>query len=178
MRNLIVKKPVVIVGMMGSGKSTIGKRLAHKLNLQFYDSDKTIEERENLSVVDIFYYKGEEYFRQEEANIIKEILGYGSVILSTGGGSFLIEEVREMVKKKATSIWLKTDLSTIHKRVSRRNTRPGLDTADDKLEVLQKIAEEALPIYQEADIVIDCDNMETFHVVDAIINKLKIHANF
>jgi len=76
MRNLI-KKPIVLVGMMGSGKSTIGKRLAYKLNLQFYDSDRLIEEREGLSVVDIFDFRGEEYFKKKESEIIKEILGYG-----------------------------------------------------------------------------------------------------
>lgn len=173
MKNVVVKKPVVLVGMMGSGKSTVGKRLAYKLNLQFYDSDKMIEEREGLSVVDIFYYKGEDYFRNLETQIIKEIIGYGNIILSTGGGGFLIDEVRETIKEKATSIWLKTDLSTIHERVLRRNTRPELDSTDDKLGALEKIAAEAIPIYEQADIIVESDKMETFHVVDSILSKLR-----
>lgn len=171
MRNLI-KKPIVLVGMMGSGKSTIGKRLAYKLNLQFYDSDKIIEEREGLSVVDIYDYRGEEYFKQQELKVIKEIIDYGTIVLSTGGGSFLIDELRDLIKQKAISVWLNADIDTIHDRVSRRNTRPLLNTLD-KLETIKKMVDESTKFYEKADITIDCRNMDTHFVVDTIINKLK-----
>ena len=93
----ILTKPVVLIGMMGSGKSTVGKKLARKLNLQFYDSDKVLEEREALSIVDIHDFMGERYFYQKEEEVIKEIIGYGVVILSTGGSSFMNENIRNYI---------------------------------------------------------------------------------
>ena len=171
MRNLI-KKPIVIIGMMGSGKSTIGKRLAHRLNLQFYDSDKLIEDRENLSVRDIYDYKGEDYFKQQEIKIITEVLNYGTVVLSTGGGSFLIEEIRNLINSTAITIWLKANIDTLHERVSRRNTRPQF-TGDDKYATIQKILEDSEPIYQSAAIIVESKDMEAHFVVDTIMSKLK-----
>ena len=171
MRNLL-KKPIVIVGMMGSGKSTVGKRLAHRLNLQFYDSDKTIEEREGLSVMDIYDFRGEEYFKQQETKVISEIINYGIVILSTGGGSLLIKEVRELIKEKAITIWLKANIETLYERVSRRNTRPHL-AGVDKLDTIQKLLKESEPVYQESDIIVESKDMEAHFVVDTILSKLK-----
>jgi shikimate kinase len=160
--------------MMGSGKSTIGKRLAYKLNLQFYDSDRLIEEREGLSVVDIFDFRGEEYFKKKESEIIKEILGYGSVVLSTGGESFFNDEVREVIKQSATSIWLKTSIEVLHERVSRRNTRPQL-TGENKMELIEEMVSKSYPIFEKADIIIESTDMEAHFVVDTIISKLKTH---
>jgi shikimate kinase len=171
MRN-IVNKPIVLVGMMGSGKSTIGKRLAYRLNMQFYDSDKVIEEREGLSVLDIFDYRGEEYFRNKEIEVIKEIMGYGTIVLSTGGGSFMIDEIRDLIKDKAISIWLKANVDTLHERVSRRNTRPML-IGENKREVIEQLVEERYPFFETADLKIDSGDMDTHFVVDTIISKLK-----
>ena len=171
MRNLL-KKPIVIVGMMGSGKSTVGKRLAHRLNLQFYDSDKIIEERESLSVMDIYDFRGEEYFKQQEVKVISEIINYGIIVLSTGGGSLLIEEVQKLVKEKAITIWLKANIEILHERVSRRNTRPHL-AGVDKYDTIQKLLKENEPIYQESDIIVESKDMEAHFVVDTILSKLK-----
>jgi shikimate kinase len=168
----IIRKPIVLVGMMGSGKSTVGKRLAYKLNLQFYDSDKIIEEREGLSITDIYEYKGEAYFKKQEIDVIKEVLNYGTVILSTGGGSFLIEEIRQVIKDHAISIWLRTNIDTIYERVSRRNTRPLLNTAN-KMETIQNMITDATPIYEQADMIVDSNNFGAHFVVDTIIQKLK-----
>jgi shikimate kinase len=173
MRHLI-KKPIVLIGMMGSGKTTIGKRLAYKLNLQFYDSDKSIEEREGLSVIDIFDYRGEEYFKTQEANVIKEILNYGIVVLSTGGESFMNDKVRQAIKESAISIWLKTNITILHERVSRRNTRPQL-TGNNKMELIEKMVEECYPIFEQADITIESKDMEAHFVVDTIMSKLKTY---
>ncbi len=173
MRNLI-KKPIVLVGMMGSGKSTIGKRLAYKLNLQFYDSDRLIEEREGLSVVDIFDFRGEEYFKKKESEIIKEILGYGNIVLSTGGESFFKDEVREVIKQSATSIWLKTSIEILHERVSRRNTRPQL-AGENKKELIEEMVSKSYPIFEQADITIESTDMEAHFIVDTIISKLKTY---
>ncbi len=171
MRNTI-KKPLVLVGMMGSGKSTVGKRLAYKLNLQFYDSDKIIEERERLSINDIYEYKGEEYFKNQETQVIKELLSYGTVVISTGGGSFLIDEIRELIKANTVSVWLRTDIDTIYERVSRRNTRPLLNT-DDKMKTIINLIQDATPIYEQANIIVDSNNYGVHFVVDSIIQKIK-----
>ncbi len=170
--NILVNKPIVLVGMMGSGKSTIGKRLANKLNIQFYDSDKIIEEREGLSVLDIYDYRGEEYFNNKEIEVITEILSYGPVVLSTGGSSFMLEKVRELVKNSSISIWLDTKIETIHERVSRRNTRPLLNV-DNKLEVIQQLVDERTPTYQLADIKVESGDMDAHYVVDTLLLKLK-----
>jgi len=167
----ILTKPVVLIGMMGSGKSTVGKKLARKLNLQFYDSDKVLEDREALSIVDIHDFMGERYFYQKEEEVIKEIIGYGVVILSTGGSSFMNENIRNFIKEKTISIWLDSNLDTIYERVSRRNTRPELIASDNKKELLAKMLQEREPIFKQADIKIESD-LEAHHLVSTIIEKL------
>ncbi len=157
--------------MMGSGKSTVGKKLARKLNLQFYDSDKVLEDREALSIVDIHDFMGERYFYQKEEEVIKEIIGYGVVILSTGGSSFMNENIRNFIKEKTISIWLDSNLDTIYERVSRRNTRPELIASDNKKELLAKMLQEREPIFKQADIKIESD-LEAHHLVSTIIEKL------
>ncbi len=169
---IFIKKPIVLVGMMGSGKSTIGKRLAYKLNLQSYDSDKIIEEREGLSIVEIFDYRGEKYFKEREIGIIKEILNYGTVVLSTGGESFMNDDVRSDIKESAISIWLKTDIDVLFERISRRNTRPQF-AGENKLELIKQMVEKTYPTFEQADIIIESKNMEAHFVVDTIMSKLK-----
>jgi shikimate kinase len=169
---LRVTKPLVLVGMMGSGKSTIGKRLAKRLNLHFYDSDKVIEEREGLSVVDIYDFKGEQYFRQKEYDIIKEILRYGPVVLSTGGNSFVDNDIRDMIKQQAISIWLATDINTLYGRVSKRNTRPELN-CDNKLDLLKKMANERQEFYTQTDIIIESGDDDVHFLVDALVSRVQ-----
>lgn len=165
-------KPIVLIGMMGSGKSTVGRKLARKLNLQFYDSDKVLEEREGLSIIDIHDFMGEKYFLQKEEDVIKEIIGYGIVVLSIGGSSFINENIRDFVKKNATSIWLDSKLETIFERVSRRNTRPELIASNNKKELLEKLLKERTPIFSQADIKIESD-LEAHHLVNNLVEKLE-----
>lgn len=167
-----VLKPIVLVGMLGTGKSTVGKKLARKLHMKFYDSDQVIEEREGLSIVEIVDYRTEDYLRQQEEKIISEIIRYGPVVLSTGGGSFIHENVRNIIKDKAISIWLYTDLDIIHERVSRRNTRPDLHHGD-KREILEQMVKERYPIYEQANLKVESGNSDTHHIVDTILFKLK-----
>lgn len=172
MGTITTHKPIVLVGMMGTGKSTIGKKLASKLNIQFYDSDKIIEEREGFSVVDIFDYRGEEYFNNKEREVINEILGYGITVISTGGGTFLVDDLRQIIKERAISIWLDSSIDVIHERVARRNTRPQLNV-DNQREVIEQMVDERKPLYSEADIHIDCTNLEAHHVVDTVLTRLR-----
>lgn len=160
--------------MMGSGKSTIGKRLAYKLNLQFYDTDSLIEEREGLSVIDIHDYRGEEYFRNKEYEVLEEVLKYGVTVISTGGDSFMSDSVRNLIKERATSIWLKTDSKTILERVSRRNTRPNL-SPDISIKEIEELLLAREPLYNGADIVIESSDLDAHHVLDTILVKLKNH---
>jgi shikimate kinase len=171
MRHLI-RKPIVLIGMMGSGKSTIGRRLAGKLNLQCYDSDKIIEDREGLSVMDIFEFRGEPYFKAKEEDVISEILSYGAVVLSTGGESFLNEAVRSKIMSGAISVWLKTDPDTLYNRVSRRNTRPQFQDVD-KRGFIQEMVEKSYPYLENADIIVESKDMEAHFVVDTVISKLR-----
>jgi shikimate kinase len=169
---LILKKPIVLVGMIGTGKSTVGKKLARKLHMQFYDSDQVIEEREGLSIIDIYEFRGESYFKQQEEKVISEIMRYGPVVLSTGGSSFTNQMVHDLVKEKAISIWLYADIDTIFERVSRRNTRPGLH-GEDKREVIEDMMQRHHPYLEKADIKVESGNTDTFYIVDNIIAKLK-----
>lgn len=168
----VITKPIVLVGMMGSGKSTIGRKLARKLNLQFYDSDKMLEEREGLSVMDIHEFMGKKYFEQKEEEIIEEIIGYGIIVLSTGGNSFMNENIRRIINEKAISVWLDVDLETIYERVSRRNTRPELSMVENKREFIDQTMKEKTPIFNEADIKIE-GSLESHHLVENIIRRLK-----
>lgn len=165
-------RPIVLIGIVGSGKSTIGKKLARKLNLQFYDSDKVIEEREGLSIVDIYDYKGEQYFRYLEESVIKEILNYGTLLLSTGGSTFMNEELRSLIKQKAISIWLSTDIETLYSRVTRRNTRPELNHGNKKA-ILQQMLDERSEIYNKADIIVESKDYDVHYIVDVIKSRLQ-----
>lgn len=170
-----ITKPIVFVGMMGTGKSTIGKKIANKFNLKFYDSDKIIEEREGLSILDIFDYKGEDYFREIESKTIEELLSYGTIVLSTGGGSFLIDSVRELIKDKALSVWLDSSPAAIYERVSRKKTRPLLMGTNNNIENITKMVTDRAPIYSQADIRLETQDMESHFVVDIAHSRIQKH---
>ena len=123
-------RSVVLVGMMGAGKSTIGRRLSARLRLPFLDADTEIEAAAGMSIPDIFETHGEPHFRDGEARVIARLLDGGPAIIATGGGAFMREETRNRIAAKAVSIWLKADADIIMKRVKRRADRPLLQTAD------------------------------------------------
>ena len=124
------RRSVVLVGMMGAGKSTIGRRLAARLRLPFLDADIEIEAAASMSIPDIFATHGEPYFRDGEARVIARLLDSGPAVIATGGGAFMREETRTRIRDKAVSIWLKADADVIMKRVKRRADRPLLQTED------------------------------------------------
>jgi shikimate kinase len=121
---------IVLVGMMGAGKSTVGRRLAARLKLPFVDADNEIEAAAGMTIPEIFEAHGEAHFRDGEARVIARLLDGGSAVLATGGGSFMREETRRRIQDKAVSIWLKADADVIMRRVRRRADRPLLHTPD------------------------------------------------
>src|SRR5437762_4355560 len=140
-------RSVVLVGMMGAGKSTIGRRLSARLRLPFLDADIEIEAAAGMSIPDIFETQGEPYFRDGEARVIARLLDSGPAVIATGGGAFMHEETRNRIRGKAVSIWLKADADIIMRRVKRRAGRPLLETADPAATVGRSMRERE-PAYQ------------------------------
>src|SRR5271170_6545071 len=157
-------KPVVLIGLMGAGKTTIGRRLATALSLPFIDADSEIVEAAGCSIADIFEIYGEAIFRDLEQRVLLRLTGSAPCIIATGGGAF--------IKEKAISIWLKADLGILLERVSRRDTRPLLKSGD-KGTILSKLMEERYPVYAEADITIDSNAGMHEAIVEKAVAALK-----
>ena len=166
-------RSVVLVGMMGAGKSTIGRRLASRLRLPFLDADTEIEAAAGMSIPDIFESHGEPHFRDGEARVIARLLDNGPVVLATGGGAFLREETRNRISDKAVSIWLKAEADIIMRRVKRRADRPLLKTADPAATVERLIGERE-PFYQHADLMIWSRDVPHEKIVDECIDALHL----
>ena len=164
-------RSVVLVGMMGAGKSTIGRRLAARLRLPFLDADVEIEAAAGMSIPDIFETHGEPDFRDGEARVIARLLDSGPCVLATGGGAFMREETRHRVGQKAISIWLKADADIIMKRVKRRADRPLLQTADPAATIGRLLGERE-PVYKQADITIASRDVPHEKIVEECIDAL------
>jgi len=149
-----VERPVVLVGLMGAGKSCIGRRLAQRIGLPFVDADREIEQAAGCSIPEIFERHGEQAFRDGERRVILRLLEGGPLVLATGGGAFMDERTRAAIRSKAHSIWLRADLDLLAKRVQRRNDRPLLQVADPKAKLAELMALR-YPVYAEADITVD-----------------------
>jgi len=162
---------VVLVGMMGAGKSTIGRRLSARLRLPFLDADLEIEAAAGMSIPDIFETHGEPHFRDGEARVIARLLDSGPGIIATGGGAFLREDTRNRIRDKAVSLWLKADADIIMKRVKRRADRPLLQTADPAATVERLIGERE-PFYRHADLMIWSRDVPHEKIVDECIDAL------
>ena len=144
-----LRRTIVLVGMMGSGKTAIGKALAARLAVPFLDSDAAIEEAAALTISEIFDRDGERFFRKREAEIIDRLLGEPPCILSTGGGAFLTEGVRDAIADKAVALWLDADVDILWERVKHKDTRPLLRTSDPR-KTLVDIFEARVPVYAKA----------------------------
>src|SRR3954469_11060682 len=164
-------RSVVLVGMMGAGKSTIGRRLSVRLRLPFLDADSEIEAAAGMSIPDIFETHGEPHFRDGEARVIARLLDGGAAVIATGGGAFMREETRSRIRAKAVSLWLKADADIILKRVKRRADRPLLQTADPAATIGRLIGERE-PVYQHADITIWSRDVPHEKIVDECIDAL------
>lgn len=150
----VLKKTVVLVGMMGSGKTAIGKALATRLDVPFLDSDAAIEEAASVSIAEIFERDGEPFFRKREAEVIDRLLAGTPCILSTGGGAYLTDSVREAIAASGASLWLDASVDTLWERVRHKDTRPLLRTANPR-QTLSDIFEARVPIYRLAGLRTD-----------------------
>ena len=174
MKDFKTKKIIAIIGLMGVGKTTLGGKLANKLQCYFIDSDQEIEDHEKRTISEIFAQDGEKYFREIEKKVIKEVIARDEeIILSLGGGAFIDEEIRNILKEKAIIIWLHAKIDTILHRVSGKANRPLLNQKN-KREVLEELAKKRYPIYKEAHL--EFDTSEENHEV--IIEKIIKNINF
>ena len=162
-------KPIVLIGLMGAGKSSIGRKLASKLVLPFWDSDDEIATTSNCSIPEIFAIYGEARFRGLEEMVIERLLSGPPHVLATGGGAFMNKKIQALIKKKAVSIWLKAELETLIKRTSRKKGRPLLDKGDPTL-ILKDLMDKRYPIYSSADIIVESADQPHENMVNQIIS--------
>lgn len=168
-------KTIVLVGMMGSGKTAVGRRLAAQLRLPFRDADAEIEAAAGCSVSDIFARYGEKEFRSAERKIVTRLLDEPPHVLATGGGAFIDDGVRALIKAKAISVWLNADIELLAQRVARKTTRPLLKDGDPR-EVLEKLMRERAPIYAKADVTVESGAGAHDAVVKKIVAALEQRA--
>lgn len=164
-------RAIVMVGLMGCGKSSVGRRVAGRLHLPFVDADDEIEKRAGQSIEDIFADHGEAFFRDREQLVIASILEKGPVVLATGGGAFIAPETRSLIKQTGLSVWLKAELPVLMRRVLRRDNRPLLKTADPEA-VMRNLIETRYPIYAEADLTIESRDVPHDVIVNDILTRL------
>ncbi|WP_046021939.1 shikimate kinase [Magnetospira sp. QH-2] len=168
---LLAPRSVVLVGLMGAGKSAVGRRLAARLSLPFVDADAEIEKAAGCSIADIFETYGEEAFRDCERRVIRRLLGEPSQVLATGGGAFMNPETRSVIKKEGLSLWLRAPLHILVERTSRRDTRPLLRTGNPS-EILQDLMNQRYPVYGQSDLVVDTTEESADHTTELAIHTL------
>lgn len=164
-------RSLVLIGLMGCGKSAIGKRLATKLSLPFVDADEEIERVAQQSISEIFAQYGEPFFRERERMVIARLLANGPQVLATGGGAFINPQTREAVREHGISIWLKAELPVLMRRVLKRNTRPLLKTEDPEA-VMRRLMEERYPVYANADVTVESRDVVHETIVAEIVEAL------
>jgi shikimate kinase len=162
---------IVLVGLMGAGKSSIGRRLAEKLDVPFVDADHEIEIAADKTIPEIFKDHGEAYFREGERRVISRLIENGAQVLSTGGGAFINEETRQGIQARGISVWLKADLSLLMKRVMKRADRPLLQSENPEA-VMQKLMDQRYPIYATADVIVESRDVQHTQMVNEVIKVL------
>ena len=170
-REKLGNRPIVLVGLMGAGKSSIGRRLAEKLEIPFVDADHEIEVAADKTIPEIFNDHGEAYFREGERRVISRLIENGAQVLSTGGGAFLNEETRQNINAHGISVWLKADLPLLMKRVMKRADRPLLQTEDPEA-VMQKLMDQRYPVYAKADVTVESRDVQHTQMVNEVIKVL------
>jgi shikimate kinase len=166
-----LQQTIVLVGLMGVGKTTVGRRLASRLNLPFVDADEEIVAAANLSIAEIFHRFGEPHFRDGERRVIARLIDGKPKIVATGGGAFIQADTRKLILDHATAVWLDADIQTLAERVARRNDRPLLATGNPS-ETLKKLAAERNPVYALAPVHVKSQGGPHEATVDAILKAL------
>jgi shikimate kinase len=168
---LLGPRPIVLVGMMGAGKTTVGRRLAARLSRHFIDSDEEVEKAANMTIPDIFAAHGEADFRAGEARVIARLLRDENIVLGTGGGAFINRETRALIKTGSLSVWIKAEADLLFARVSRRSNRPLLKTANPR-QTLEALIAARYPIYAEADVTVSSADVPQDQVAGDIIEAI------
>lgn len=166
--------PIVLIGLMGAGKTSIGRRLAQRLGVRFVDADEEIEAAAGCSIPEIFEVYGEKAFRDVEERVIERLLGEGHLVLATGGGAYMAEKTRQIIRDKAVSIWLRAELDVLVERTSRRGGRPLLDAGEPR-KILQDLMDLRYPVYGQADIIVDTGVEGLDATLDKVYEKLTEH---
>lgn len=171
--NIQTDKIILLVGLMGSGKTSVGKRLAQKLGLPFVDGDQEVEKAAGLSLVDVLKCFGLEEYRAGEARVMKRLLSSGPCVLASGGGSFVCEQTRKLAREKAITIWLKADVEILYSRTAGRQHRPFLKGDDASLkDKIENYVKEEYPYYSEADIIVETKEEQVSETVSRVLTAI------
>jgi shikimate kinase len=170
-RTRLGRRAIVLVGLMGAGKSTVGRRLANRLSLHFRDADHEIEAAAGMSIPDIFAIYGEPAFRGGERRVIARLLGEAPMVLATGGGAFMDAETRAAIGVGGVSVWLRADISVLMRRVRKRSNRPLLQDPDPE-GVMRRLMSVREPVYATADLTVESQDGSHDRVVDAVLTAL------
>lgn len=170
-RDALGQRSIVMVGLMGSGKTSIGRRLGAALDLPFIDADDEIEQAAGKTISEIFADHGESYFRDGERRVIERLLRQGAQVLATGGGAFMNAETRSNIRRAGVSVWLKADIALLMKRVLQRDNRPLLKIADPEAK-MRELMQQRYSVYGEADVVVESRDVAHDVIVDEILDRL------
>jgi shikimate kinase len=170
--SLLGERSIVLVGLMGCGKSSVGRRLASRLGIGFVDADEEIERVAAKTIVEIFADHGEAYFRDGERRVIGRLLASGPQVLATGGGAFINPETRAKIRERGVSVWLRAELPVLMRRVSKRDTRPLLKTGDPEA-TMRDLMAKRYPVYAEADVTVESRDVPHDVIVNEVIAALK-----
>jgi shikimate kinase len=170
-RQRLAQRNIVLIGLMGAGKTSVGKRLAERLFLRFLDADAEIERAAGKTIVDIFAEHGEAYFREGERRVISRLLEGQGQVIATGGGAYMNPETRALIRARGISIWLKADLHVLMARVRKRANRPLLKTADPEA-AMRSLMDARYPVYAEADVAVESRDVSHDVVVAEAISGL------
>ena len=170
-RQRLGQRPIVLVGLMGAGKTSVGRRLAEKLAIPFIDADHEIEAAAGKSIKEIFADHGEPYFREGERRVIQRLIGNGAQVLATGGGAYMNDETRQRIQEKGISVWLRASLPILMKRVLKRQDRPLLQN-DDPEAVMRGLIDKRYPVYALADVTVESRDVQHGQMVNDVVRAL------
>jgi shikimate kinase len=170
-RQRLGERPIVLVGLMGAGKTSVGRRLAEKLGVPFVDADHEIEAAAGKPIKEIFADHGEAYFREGERRVIQRLIGNGAQVLATGGGAYMNDETRARIQEHGVSVWLRAALPLLMKRVAKRQDRPLLQ-ADDPEKVMRALIDKRYPVYALADVTVESRDVQHGQMVNDVIRAL------